>query len=70
MLPLHEYDEVHINVSGTVKCFRTATNNKNRNGPLADRVQVETILIFAGTAVIMCALYAIIKLIALVKDYD
>ncbi|MEK4236979.1 MFS transporter [Paenibacillus sp. FSL H7-0714] len=39
-------------------------------GPLADRVQVETILIFAGIAVIMCALYAVIKLLALAKDYD
>ncbi|WP_445670770.1 MFS transporter [Paenibacillus sp. FSL R5-0914] len=39
-------------------------------GPLADSVQVETILIFAGIAVIMCALYAVIKLLALAKDYD
>ncbi|WP_371916541.1 MFS transporter [Paenibacillus odorifer] len=39
-------------------------------GPLADRVQVETILLLAGIAVIMCALYAVIKLLALAKDYD
>ncbi|MGE7610673.1 MFS transporter [Paenibacillus sp. NPDC101420] len=39
-------------------------------GPLADSVQVETILIFAGIVVIMCALYAVIKLLALAKDYD
>ncbi|WP_339271109.1 hypothetical protein [Paenibacillus sp. FSL R5-0470] len=47
-----------------------ATNKKNRTGPLADSVQVETILIFAGIVVIMCALYAVIKLLALAKDYD
>lgn len=47
-----------------------ATNKKNRTGPLADKVQVETILLFAGIAVIMCALYAMIKLLALAKDYD
>lgn len=39
-------------------------------GPLADRVQVENILLFAGIAVIMCAFYAVIKLLALAKDYD
>nr|WP_081954083.1 MFS transporter [Paenibacillus sp. FSL R5-0345] len=39
-------------------------------GPLADRVQVENILLFAGFAVIMCAFYAVIKLLALAKNYD
>ncbi|MEK4348480.1 MFS transporter [Paenibacillus sp. FSL P4-0184] len=39
-------------------------------GPLADSIQVETILLLAGIAVIMCALYAVIKLLALAKDYD
>ncbi|WP_445668191.1 MFS transporter [Paenibacillus sp. FSL F4-0125] len=39
-------------------------------GPLADRVQVETILLLAGIAVIICAFYAVIKLLALAKDYD
>ncbi|MFD5017411.1 MFS transporter [Paenibacillus sp. NPDC058367] len=39
-------------------------------GPLADSIQVETILLLAGITVIMCALYAMIKLLALAKDYD
>ncbi|WP_410477454.1 MFS transporter [Paenibacillus sp. B2(2019)] len=39
-------------------------------GPLADSIQVETILLLAGITVIMCALYAVIKLLALAKDYD
>lgn len=38
-------------------------------GPLADSVQVETIFVLAGVAVIICALYAMNKLLVLAKEY-
>lgn len=38
-------------------------------GPLADSVQVKTIFVLAGVAVIICALYAMNKLLVLAKEY-